>query len=318
MGQEINRCDFSEEDRKRFGERLDDETRQLEAFFRDDRFASTPGTCGLELEGWLVDRNADAAPENEAFLKAMDNPLVVPELSRFNFEINTKPEPLAPRMFRSMHDQLHKTWAACEQTAHTLGLFPLHIGTLPTLKDDVMTLANISPMQRYYALNQEVLRNRQGSPLAIDIKGSQDHLHLEHRDVMTEAATTSLQIHLQLETRNAVRFYNAAHILSAPMVALCANSPYLFGHELWEESRIPLFEQAVAVPAFYDREAHLIERVHLRHRLCRRFADGSVPGEPGFLPAAAATALPGTQPQTRAPAAAQRHHLALEPATDRL
>jgi len=49
---------------------------------------------------------------------------VVPELSRFNFEINTKPEPLAPRMFRSMHDQLHKTWAACEQTAHTLGLFP--------------------------------------------------------------------------------------------------------------------------------------------------------------------------------------------------
>jgi len=32
MGQEINRCDFSEEDRKRFGERLDDETRQLEAF----------------------------------------------------------------------------------------------------------------------------------------------------------------------------------------------------------------------------------------------------------------------------------------------
>lgn len=261
MGQEINRCEFSDEDRKHFGERLDDETRQLAACFRDNRFVSAPGTCGLELEGWLVDRNAEAAPENEAFLKALDSPLVVPELSRFNFEINTTPQVPAPRMFRNMHNQLLETWSDCEQAARSLGLFPLHIGTLPTLKDDVMTLANMSPMQRYYALNQQVLRNREGSPLAIDIKGSQDHLHVEHRDVMTEAATTSLQIHLQLDGSNAVRFYNAAHILSAPMVALCANSPYLFGHELWEESRIPLFEQAVAVPAFYDREAHLIERV---------------------------------------------------------
>lgn len=261
MGQEINRCEFSEDDRKHFGERLDDETRQLEACFRDDRFGHASGTCGLEMEGWLVDGNADPAPENEAFLEALDNPLVVPELSRFNFEINTTPQVPAPRMFRSMHEQLHETWSTCERTARTLGLFPLHIGTLPTLRDDAMTLANMSPMQRYYALNQQVLQKRQGSPLAIDIKGNQDHLHVEHWDVMTEAATTSLQIHLQLENSSAVRFYNAAHILSAPMVALCANSPYLFGHELWEESRIPLFEQAVAVPAFYDREAHLIERV---------------------------------------------------------
>jgi gamma-glutamyl:cysteine ligase YbdK (ATP-grasp superfamily) len=31
------------------------------------------------------------------------------------------------------------------------------------------------------------------------------------------------------------------------MVAISANSPYLFGCDLWEESRIPLFEQAVSV-----------------------------------------------------------------------
>ena len=31
------------------------------------------------------------------------------------------------------------------------------------------------------------------------------------------------------------------------MVALAANSPYLFGHDLWDETRIPLFEQAVMV-----------------------------------------------------------------------
>jgi gamma-glutamyl:cysteine ligase YbdK (ATP-grasp superfamily) len=31
------------------------------------------------------------------------------------------------------------------------------------------------------------------------------------------------------------------------MTALAANSPFLFGKELWDETRIPLFEQAVAV-----------------------------------------------------------------------
>jgi hypothetical protein len=44
-----------------------------------------------------------------------------------------------------------------------------------------------------------------------------------------------------------VRFYNAAIILSAPLVAVSANSPLLFGKVLWDETRIPLFEQAVDV-----------------------------------------------------------------------
>jgi hypothetical protein len=33
------------------------------------------------------------------------------------------------------------------------------------------------------------------------------------------------------------------------MVALSANSPYLFGRDLWDETRIPLFEQSIAVGA---------------------------------------------------------------------
>ncbi|MCB1776457.1 MAG: glutamate--cysteine ligase, partial [Candidatus Competibacteraceae bacterium] len=37
-------------------------------------------------------------------------------------------------------------------------------------------------------------------------------------------------------------------LLSAPMVAVAANSPLLFGKRLWEETRIPLFEQAVSLP----------------------------------------------------------------------
>ena len=31
------------------------------------------------------------------------------------------------------------------------------------------------------------------------------------------------------------------------MVAISANSPYLFGKDLWDETRIPLFEQSVEI-----------------------------------------------------------------------
>ena len=62
---------------------------------------------------------------------------------------------------------------------------------------------------------------------------------------MLEAATTSFQVHLQAPAAETVRCYNASVILSAPMVALSANSPFLFGHDLWDETRIALFEQAV-------------------------------------------------------------------------
>jgi gamma-glutamyl:cysteine ligase YbdK (ATP-grasp superfamily) len=67
---------------------------------------------------------------------------------------------------------------------------------------------------------------------------------------MLESATTSFQIHTQLNPQQAVRAYNASLILAAPMVALTANSPYLFGKNLWAETRIPVFEQAVAVGGY--------------------------------------------------------------------
>ena len=48
----------------------------------------------LEIETWIVDHNFFPAPINQRLLEALDNPLVVPELSRFNVELNCEPLPL--------------------------------------------------------------------------------------------------------------------------------------------------------------------------------------------------------------------------------
>lgn len=45
------------------------------------------------------------------------------------------------------------------------------------------------------------------------------------------------------------------------MVALCANSPFLFGKELWHETRIPLFEQAVESGGFDGAASGPLRRV---------------------------------------------------------
>ena len=89
---------------------------------------------------------------------------------------------------------------------------------------------------------------------------------------MLEAATTSFQIHLQCKPHRAVRDFNAAIAVSAPMVAISANSPYLFGRDLWAETRIPLFEQAIDIG-----ERHM-QRVifgtnYAQESLCEVFAD---------------------------------------------
>ena len=102
------------------------------------------------------------------------------------------------------------------------------IGTLPTIRDEDLTLANMSPLNRFYALNREVLRQCHGRALRVDILG-REHLISEHRDVMLEAATTSFQIHLKAPARLAHLYYNASIAISAPVLAACGNAPFLFG-----------------------------------------------------------------------------------------
>jgi hypothetical protein len=64
---------------------------------------------------------------------------------------------------------------------------------------------------------------------------------------MLEAAATSLRAHLQVPAERTAHHLNASVIVSAPTVAVAANAPFLFGRCLWEERRIPLFEQVVSV-----------------------------------------------------------------------
>ncbi|MEU5248505.1 glutamate--cysteine ligase, partial [Streptomyces asoensis] len=64
------------------------------------------------------------------------------------------------------------------------------------------------------------------------------------KSIVPEAACTSVQLHLQVTPARFPAVWNAAQAVTAAQIAVGANSPFLFGHELWRESRPPLFQQA--------------------------------------------------------------------------
>ncbi len=250
MGDEIGNRFFAADDFSTFRAKLDEETRLLEQLFRRGEFSGRGDVVGFELEAWLVDQDGNPSPSNHMFLSQLSNPLVVPELSAYNVELNGSPSALQGRVFSRLRDELDATLGACRQTAEKMGLGLVTIGILPTIGEGMLKPAFMSKVIRYQSINDRIMALRDGNPISLCIEGDTD-LVASHSDVMLEAATTSFQIHPQCRPGMAVRDFNASLIASAPMVAVSANSPFLFGHSLWDETRIPLFEQAVDVGARY-------------------------------------------------------------------
>lgn len=260
MGQEITTNHFTRRDLQVFQQRLQRETAELESWFADSVFSSHMPVAGYEMEAWLIDQDASPSPCNELFLKTADNPLYTAELARFNIELNAQPITIQSNFLSAFEKDFQQHWLYCQQVAADIGCRVLSTGILQTLQNKHLNMANVSNLLRYRALNEQVLLQRQGRALELKINGHQS-LSSVHHNVMLEAAATSLQIHLQAPQHLAHHYYNASILISAPMVAISANSPYMFAKDLWDETRIPVFEQAVDVGGYDGAAQGPIHRV---------------------------------------------------------
>jgi len=260
MGEEIKYTRFNKSDYVRFKKSLDNETQILNEWFNNQSLSKKTLVGGYEIEAWLIDNDGIPCPHNKQLLQSAHNELLSPELAKFNIELNVRPQAVKSSILSDFESSLIKLWNQCQTISSQNHCSLLGIGILPTLQDKHLTLENLSKLNRYLALNEQVLVQRKGEPIKLDIVGN-DHLKSEHHDVMLEAATTSLQIHIQTPQDQAVNYYNASIAVSAPMVAVAANSPFLFEKDLWDETRIPVFEQAVASGGFNGAAHGPIQRV---------------------------------------------------------
>ncbi len=245
MGEDFQLQKFSSRQKSEFVTRVKEECELLRGWFKDSQFEKDHCRFGYESEAWLVDENFLPAPKNEEFLSKLDDPEVVTELAKFNFELNGGVFDLSPDCFFKIEDEFKRKDREMRSCASQLNLNPIWIGILPTVRDEMLCIENISEKNRYYELAREIMALRKNQPIPIHINRFDD-VDLLRKDIMLESAATSLQIHTQIDQESSVAMFNAAQLIAAPLLALTANSPFLFGKKLWDETRIPVFEQTIA------------------------------------------------------------------------
>jgi hypothetical protein len=242
MGKDVEPTEFTRADRQRFRQKV---RRCLDVFAQmlaESRFESDRPMAGLEIELNLVDNAGDPSMRNAEVLAAISDPAFQTELGRFNIEINLPPQQLGPGGLAVFEDMVRAGLNEAEAKAERVDAHIVMVGILPTLRRDHISLDTLSANPRYKLLNEQVFAAR-GEDLEIDI-GGPERLVTQADSIAPESACTSVQYHLQVAPEDFAKFWNASQAVASIQVAMGANAPYLFGKQLWAETRIALFEQA--------------------------------------------------------------------------
>jgi gamma-glutamyl:cysteine ligase YbdK (ATP-grasp superfamily) len=242
VGRDIEAIKISGEDRRNYRDKV---RRSLDVFarmLRERLFEDNPSSVGQEIELNLVDADGMPSMRNADVLDAIADPAWATEVAQFNLEINVPPRHLDGDALADLEREIRADLNAADAKARTVGSNLVMIGILPTLTEHDVHEGTMSANERYRVLNEQIFAAR-GEDMRIAIDGAEQLL--THTDSITpEAACTSVQLHLQVSPDAFANYWNAAQAIAGVQVALGANSPFLFGRQLWHETRITLFEQA--------------------------------------------------------------------------
>ncbi len=229
--------------RRTFMKALLNDVRALEKMLDEGRIESGVRRIGAEQEVFLVDSERQVAPAAMEILDRIDDERFTTELARYNLEFNLDPHVFGGSCLADMEKQLNDLLDRLREVAAQRKVDVVLTGILPTLRQSDLGLHNMTPLPRYFALN-EALTGLRGGTYDLHIKGI-DELSVKHDSVMYESCNTSFQVHFQVGPEEFARLYNIAQAVTPPVLAAATNSPLLFGRRLWRESRIALFQQAV-------------------------------------------------------------------------
>jgi len=243
MGIEIDRTSFDAEDYRAFAARLEENLDCLQQLLSRPGFGDGPRSLGSELELYVVDPAGKPLYANEDILLDAQDPHLTLELNRYNLEFNLSPYCFSERAFASTEREILARLDRLRAVAGRHGGRIVPIGILPTLRQADFGPHCITPRQRYHALVEQLIRRR-GDGFRIDINGD-DPLKLELADITLEGANTSFQVHYRVRPADYADTFNAIQLATPLVLALGANSPTLFGHRLWHETRVPLFKQSI-------------------------------------------------------------------------
>ena len=242
MGNHEVHSEIDSETLRRFMKSLLEDLRALAFMLETGQVESGVRRIGAEQEMFLVDREFRPAPVALEVLKRAKDARFTTEIAKFNLEANLSPLELKTDCFRQLERELSELLQIARNSATHSGAEILLSGILPTLTQSDLSLDNLTPAPRYHALNNGVIGLR-GGPFSIHIKGL-DEISLVHENIMMESCNTSFQVHFQSSPSEFVNHYNTAQAITGPVLSAAVNSPILFGHRLWQETRVALFQHS--------------------------------------------------------------------------
>ncbi|CAM5582191.1 glutamate--cysteine ligase [Streptomyces narbonensis] len=242
MGEKVDADGFGPADRQQYRRKLQQCLAGLARLLAEKRFDRPRNLMGLEIELNLA--GADGLPRmlNAPVLERIASSDFQTELGLFNLEVNIAPHRLGGRVFDRLAEEIGTGIGYADRKAAELDAGVVMIGILPTLAQSDLVFENLSAADRYTLLNNQILAAR-GEDFILDIHGVES-LQCTSESIVPEAACTSVQLHLQVTPARFAAVWNAAQAVSGVQIALGANAPFVFGREVWRESRPPLFTQA--------------------------------------------------------------------------
>src|SRR5690606_454606 len=246
MGEKVVAGQFDRSDRQLYRDKLRRRLTGLGRLLAEKRFDRPKNPMGAELG--LNPAGADGMPRmlNAQVLERIASRDFQTELAMFNLEVNIAPHRVDGRVFDRLAEELRTSLAYADRKAAEVDAGIVMIGILPTLDRDDLVSSNLSAVDRYTLLNDQIVAARR-EDLTLDIEGV-ERLTCTSKSIAPEAACTSVQLHLQVTPGRFADVWNAAQAVAAAQIAVGANSPFLFGRELWRESRPPLFQQSTDTP----------------------------------------------------------------------
>ncbi|MGW2229315.1 glutamate--cysteine ligase [Streptomyces formicae] len=242
MGEKVVAGTFDLSDRHVYREKLLACLKGLERLLAEQRFDRPKNLMGMEIELNLAGPDGLPRMLNAQVLERIASRDFQTELGMFNLEVNIAPHRMGGRVLDQLAEELRTGLNYAHRKANELNAGIVMIGILPTLGRADLVSANLSDVDRYALLNDQIVAAR-GEHFALDIEGV-ERLTCTSSSIAPEAACTSVQLHLQVTPGRFADVWNAAQAVAAAQVAVGANAPFLFGRELWRESRPPLFLQS--------------------------------------------------------------------------
>ncbi|GAA3859131.1 glutamate--cysteine ligase [Streptomyces sedi] len=238
MGEKVAADRFDLTARGRFRDRLGSCLDAMGTLLAEGRFHGPEDRVGMEVELCLADSDGSPRMVNEEVLGRMGTRDFQSELGKFTIELNMSPRSLAGGVFADMAEELRIALRYADRMAGEFDAQVVMTGVLPTITAEQMVPTSLSLGDRYTLLNDQIMAAR-GEAIQLDITGA-ERLTRTFESIAPESACTSVQYHLQVTPERFAPVWNAAQAALAAQTALGANAPFVFGRELWPESR-PLF-----------------------------------------------------------------------------